>query len=264
MKEILRGIERGERILLFLDYDGTLVPIRKTPARAVFPSSKRDVLEGLSRRACVGIVSGRSLSEIQRLVAVKDIGYIGNHGLEISCGRRCWVHPRAKRTEPLLREALKKIRRAAGQFPGVFVEDKGVTGAVHYRLAARAVWAPLQEIVGREVERAGRTLTMSKGKRVFEIKPNVPWDKGQGVLKLLDWLHPEGKFRVVYIGDDRTDEDAFKAVNLSGRGAVTIHVGRTEKTRARYRLGTVGEVWTLLRALPSSPVSFQYRLFRGH
>lgn len=248
MNEILRKI-RGERVFLFLDYDGTLISIRKTPARALFPPSKKDFLERLGQRAFVGLVSGRSLSEIQTLVALKDVGYIGNHGLEIAYGRRCWVHPQAKGTEPLLREAMRRIQRATRSFPGIVVEDKGVTGAVHYRLAARAVWAQLKEIVSREVEQNDGALKMSEGKRVFEIKPNVPWDKGQGVLKLMGWLNPKGRFRLVYIGDDRTDEDAFRAVNLSGQRAVTIHVGRTEKTRARDRLATVGEVWMFLKAL---------------
>jgi trehalose-phosphatase len=251
MKEILQSVERGERVFLFLDYDGTLVPIQKTPQRALFPSSKRDFLRRLGKRALVGIVSGRSLREIQRLVGIKDIAYIGNHGLEISYKKGCWLHPEARRTEPLLKDVLKNIRHSTRDFSGIIVEDKGVTGAVHYRLADTVLWTPLKEIVEKEIGRHARALKVAEGKRVLEIRPNLPWDKGKGVLELMRWLDPKGRLRLVYIGDDRTDEDAFSAINLSDRSAMTIHVGRAKNTLARYRLADVDRVWQFLRALLS-------------
>src|SRR4030065_1471530 len=107
MKDILQMIERGRRALIFLDYDGTMIPIKKTPDRALFPPIKRGLLNRLGKSAFLGIVSGRSLSEIRRLIALKDIAYIGNHGLEISCGQKCWVHPKAKRMEPNLRDVFE-------------------------------------------------------------------------------------------------------------------------------------------------------------
>jgi trehalose-phosphatase len=234
-----------------------MVPIKEKPERALFPPRRKSLLRRLGGRAFVGIVSGRSLAEIQRLVAAEDVAYIGNHGLEISCGRRHWVHPEAKETRSALKKALKNIHHSTRDFPGILVEDKGVTGAVHYRLAEPALWKPLREVVGREIERSGRALKMTAGKRVFEIRPNVAWDKGKGVLELMGWLRPKGRSRLIYLGDDRTDEDAFRAVNRSDRSAMTIHVGRAKATQARHRLADVNEVWTFLRALllsiPPSP-----------
>jgi trehalose 6-phosphate phosphatase len=249
MKEVIQRIERGRHVLLFLDYDGTLVPIQKTPDRAFFPPAKRDFLRRLSQRAFVSIVSGRSLSEIQGLIAIKDIAYIGNHGLEISYGRRCWVHPKAKRTEPILKDVLEKIRHKTKDFPGILVENKRVTGAVHYRLAAPVLCKPLKEIITKEIGQNGRGLKMTEGKKVFEIKPDVPWDKGKAVLELMDWTKPKKEPQPIYIGDDQTDEDAFRAINHSDRSAVTIHVGQVKNTRARYRLATVNRVWDFLRDL---------------
>jgi trehalose-phosphatase len=249
MKEILSRIEPGRGIFIFLDYDGTLVPIQKTPERACFPPAKRDFLSRLGKTAAVGIVSGRPLSEIQGLIAIKDIAYVGNHGLEISYRENMWVHPEAQKTEPILREALRNIRILTKDIPGIFVEDKGVTGAVHYRLADPALGKKLNKIVREEVDRFGRILRITEGKKVFEIKPNIPWDKGQGVLELMRWLEAKGRSRLIYIGDDQTDEHAFGAVNRLGQRGITVHVGPAKNSKARYRLGSVNEVWRFLRAL---------------
>jgi trehalose-phosphatase len=249
MKELLQRIERGERVFLFLDYDGTLVPIQETPERALFPPAKRTILSRFSRSAFVGIVSGRSLCDIQRLIDITDIAYIGNHGLETSYGGNCWVHPEAERKRPILKDVLRNIHLSTKDIPGVLVEDKGVTGAVHYRLADPAFGELLNEIIKKEVERTGLTLKMTEGKKVFEIRPNVPWDKGKGLLKLMEWLDPEGRSRLIYIGDDRTDEDAFRAVNRFDRRGITVHVGRATRSQARYQLGNVSEVWIFLRTL---------------
>jgi alpha,alpha-trehalase len=249
MKEILQGTERGRRVFLFLDYDGTLVPIRNTPEQALFPTPKRSFLKLLAKKAFVGIVSGRSLSEIQPLVAIKDIAYIGNHGLEISYGQRCWIHPDAKKTQPILREALRNIHLSTKDIPGILVENKGLTGAVHYRLADPAFGKTLNDIVKEEVEQIGRILKITEGKKVFEIKPDILWDKGKGVLELMGWLNPRERSRLIYIGDDQTDEDAFREINRSDRSSLTIHVGRAKKSKARYRLANIKEVWMFLRAL---------------
>jgi trehalose-phosphatase len=246
MKEIIRRIKPEEHLLLFLDYDGTLVPIKKNPELAILHPLRRNSLKRLGKRVFLCIVSGRSLAEIQRLVAVKDIAYIGNHGLEISYGQRRWVHPEARRIRPILRDVLKRIHHKTKDFPGVLIEDKGVTGTIHYRLLDSALWNPLKEIIGKEVELRSRELKMTEGKRVFEIRPNVEWDKGKGVQQLGGWLAPKEMPLGIYIGDDQTDEDAFKVFE---RDAITILVGQRKNTHAKFRLADVNQVWRLLRAL---------------
>lgn len=246
---ILQKIERGRRVFLFLDYDGTLIPIKKTPDRAVLHPAKRVFLKRLSERSSLCVVSGRGLSEIRRLVAIDDIAYIGNHGLEISWGQKHWVHPQVIKTRPILREVLRKIRHSTGHFPGILVEDKGATATVHYRLVDPALWSPLKEMVTKQVGWKRQVLKMSEGKRAFEIKPNLPWNKGKGIQKLMGWLDLKERPLLIYLGDDQTDEDAFRIVNGIDRSALTVHVGGKEDTRARYRLANVSEVWTFLRAL---------------
>jgi len=246
MREIIRRIKPGERIILFLDYDGSLVPIKKSPELAVLHPGRRRLLERLSERTVVGIVSGRSLADIRALVGIKGIAYIGNHGLEILYGRHRWVHPGAKRTKPILGKALANLGRRIGRLPGVVIENKGVTGTVHFRRSRAGLGPMIRKAVEDEVRLKGRDLIVTEGKKVFEIRPRVRWDKGKGVRELSRWFPRQRTGVRVYIGDDQTDEDAFRAL---GRKAVTIHVGRSGSTQARYRLAGVGQVWKLLDGL---------------
>ena len=233
-------------ILLFLDYDGTLVPIKKAPELAVLRASRRRLLERLSRKAFVCIVSGRSLADIQKLASIKDIAYIGNHGLEISYRGREWIHPKAKRIKPVLNNVLERIRRKTGDWPGLLVENKGLTGSVHYRRLAAPLPKKLRDITEYEVQLRSGELKLTEGKKVYEIRPNVDWDKGKGVQELIRWLDIKQPALRIYIGDDQTDEDAFRAL---GRHDISILVGKRQDSYASSRLPDVAAVWKFLGAL---------------
>jgi trehalose 6-phosphate phosphatase len=242
----LKGIDLGREILIFLDYDGTLVAIRREPRLAVLSAARRRFLESLSDILRVGIVSGRSLDELRGLVRVDGISYVGNHGLEILSGRRCWIHPGALRARPVLKKALGRIRRKIDGIPGVLVEDKVLTASVHVRGADPSLRPRVLEIMEEEIRSRRSKLKITSGKMVFEIRPNVRWDKGQGVLKASRWMKGDGTAIRVYVGDDRTDEDAFRAL---GGEDLTIHVGRNRDTAARFRIRDVDHVWEFLGSL---------------
>jgi trehalose-phosphatase len=243
MREILRMIKPGQRLLLFLDYDGTLVPIERTPDRAVLPHRKKRFLEALSERMFVCIVSGRSLADVRRCVGIERLAYIGNHGLEATWGRRTWVHPLAKKRRSALGRLLKRIEARTRRFRRLLIENKGVTGSVHFRRLDPALVAPLRKIVDDEVRRTRGTFIVTEGKKVLEIRPDIDWDKGVGIRKLMNWLPRQKGTLRIFIGDDRTDEDAFRVL---GRDSITVHVGSGRETRARYRLADVGQVWAFL------------------
>ena len=128
----------------------------------------------------------------------------------------------------------------------MIVEDKGLTAGIHYRLLDRANVGRLTRIVHEEIERRGAALKETPGKMVVEIRPNVDWDKGRGVLEFLTRLGPGPDRTLIYIGDDMTDEDAFRALR---RKAVTVRVGAPAVSKAEFRLPGVSRVWALLRAL---------------
>jgi trehalose-phosphatase len=250
MKGILDLLPPGGPTAVFLDYDGTLVPIRRRPDLARLGPDKRSELVRLSRRAFVGIVSGRPLAEIKRLVGIRRLSYLGNHGLEMSANGRTWVHPDAARRARSVARAAGAVAVRAGGIRGVLVENKHLTASVHFRLVRGRDREDLKAIVESEVRRSRGALRLSEGKKVLEIRPDIPWDKGRGVLELIRWNPRLRSSFPVYIGDDRTDEDAFRA--LRGRG-LTIRVGRGRETLARCRLRNVDAVWTFLAALSARP-----------
>jgi trehalose 6-phosphate phosphatase len=257
MNDILEKVTPGTPVILFCDYDGTLVPIQKTPAEAVLRPSRRRFLTRLAERACVVIVSGRSVRDVRALVGIDGISYVGDHGLEISSPGWRWVHPGAKKARPALVASLVRISRRRRDFPGMLVEWKGFTGSVHYRLLGPRLRGGLRAIVEREVGASGGALKLTEGKMVFEFRPNLDWDKGKAVLKLARRLGRGRRAIRVYIGDDRTDEDAFREL---GPEAVTIFVGPRKRTLARHRLEDVAAVWKFLRALAKRyPLSLEGR-----
>jgi trehalose 6-phosphate phosphatase len=244
MREILRLIEPDRRFLLFLDYNGTLVPIVRTPDRAVLPRRRQRSLASLSQSMFVGIVSGRSLADIRRRVGLEGLAYIGNHGLEAKWGRRSWIHPEAKKKRAILDRLLKRIDARTGRFPRLLIENKGVTGSIHFRRMDAALVPPLRRIVSEEVHRTRGSFVVAEGKKVIEILPNIDWNKGFGIRKVMTWLpREEASGLRIFIGDDRTDEDAFR---MLGGDAITIRVGRGRGTQARFYLPDVERVWKFL------------------
>jgi len=230
---------------IFLDYDGTLVRIARSPEEAVLSPEVRDLLARLGRAYFVAIVSGRSLSEIRRLVGLRSLAFAGNHGLELRARGRTWVHPEARRARPALRSALAEIRGRTRRVPGILVEDKGLTASVHLRRVSPERRAAVRAAVA-DALRLRPTLRLAKGKSILELRPRIEWDKGRAILKLLAMARLPEDVCPVYFGDDKTDEDAFRA--LEGRG-LTVRVGRPAATAAALRLPGVPAVGAALRAI---------------
>lgn len=243
MREIFRAIQPRKPLLLFLDFDGTLAPIQRNPDLVELSAPRRLVLETLSKRMFVSVVSGRALADIRGRIGIGGLAYIGNHGLEAKWGRRTWIHPMAEKLRPALGRLTKRIEARLVRFPRIRVENKGVTASFHYRCLDPALIGSLRRIVTEEVASRKGSFRLAEGKKVFEILPDIDWNKGMGIRKLMDWL-PRGTAALpICIGDDRTDEDAFE---LLGGASITIHVGPARKTRARFRLADVEHVWIFL------------------
>jgi trehalose-phosphatase len=235
---------------VFLDYDGTIVPIKKRPELAILGPDKKRILSRLGKRVSLCLVSGRSLRELKALARVRGIGYIGNHGLEMSYGNRKWIHPEAERTRDSLRAALNKIRIRLRSFSGVLVENKGLTGSIHVRRTPAILHPEIFRIVEEEILPRRRFLKLTEGKKVIEVRPNVNWDKGKGILKMRGWLAERPRLQI-YIGDDRTDEDAFRKMR---KNDWSILVGKERVSNARFRVDGVAQVWGLLETLSAGAV----------
>jgi len=252
LKNILPKIEKSDRIVLFLDYDGTLTPIVKSPDKAFLSSSTRKILKELSdnRKITVSIVSGRSLQKIKKLVALDNIYYAGCHGMEIEYAGKTFVVPDAKKSLPILKRLKKKLRKELCCIKNVEIEDKGLVLAIHYRNVRKGCVLQLKKIFSENVRPYlySKKIRIANGKKVIEVRPPVDWDKGRYCLYLLKKLERKGKSLLpVYIGDDETDETCFKALRRSG---VTIFVkGEKRSSQAVYYLNSPAEVRALLKGL---------------
>jgi trehalose-phosphatase len=247
LDELLERMTRG-RLALFLDYDGTLTPIVRRPEDAVLSPEMRDLLEAWRTTATVAIVSGRDLADVQDMVGLENIQYAGSHGFDIAGpdGLRM-QHEEARESLPELDEAEAELNRTLEGVEGLRVERKHFAIAVHYREVGEEEVERVEAAVEETLE-GRRGLRKKGGKKIFELQPDVEWDKGRAVLWLLEKLELSGPDVLpVYIGDDVTDEDAFEALRDLGLG---IRVGAEgEETQAHYTLADPEELEGFLRRL---------------
>jgi trehalose 6-phosphate phosphatase len=210
------------------DIDGTISPIAPTPAEAMVDPSAQAALALLARRlALVAVVSGRAPDVGAAMVGLPDITYIGNHGLERIERGAPWTHPLALAARSAIAAALAEIEtaaRAAADVPWLLIEDKGVTGTVHYRLAPDplAAVALLEPLALAAAARHGLRLTV--GRMILEIRPALAVNKGTAIRELAQQLGLRG---IVFFGDDLTDVDAFRALRelREAGAAATLRVG---------------------------------------
>jgi trehalose-phosphatase len=247
--EAIRAAAGSRGLALFLDYDGTLTPIVERPEDAVLAAAMREVLQRVAKRYPVAIVSGRDLEDVRQRVGLDGVHYAGCHGFEIAGPRGNRVHGAAAAAAPQLAAAADQVAHEVKELPGVQLERKRFTLAVHYRRVREADVKAVCEAVARAQARHP-ALRVISGKKVLELQPDVDWDKGRAVLWLIETLGLEDALPV-YIGDDATDEDAFRALAHRGVGIAVQEVPRV--TAARYVLPDPDAVRELLSALASAP-----------
>ncbi|NQU18108.1 MAG: trehalose-phosphatase [Candidatus Saganbacteria bacterium] len=248
-----------KKIFVFLDYDGTLTPIVKKPQLAKLSAARKKILKRVAKDKNVqmAIVSGRGIKNVKSFVGLSGIHYVGNHGFQIDK----WVHPKARSAKESIAKIIRDIKQKLKKVKGIIYEDKIYTASIHYRLVPTIMhgkemtsdldrlFACFNEIVRPYVAR--KKLMVTYGKKVLEIRPQVEWNKGEAVLMLLKKAGGVGKYFPVYIGDDTTDEDAFKAI---GRSGLTIFVGDSKKTSADYFLSKVDDVYQFLNGLSAESI----------
>ena len=241
--------------MLLLDVDGTLAPIAPRPEYASVPNDTRQILTDLSALPDVRVVviSGRSADDARRLVGVPRVWIIGNHGIEVAA-------PGAE--EPTAREAVAayagpiaeaaaRATRIADSLPGVIVENKRWTLSVHYRLAHPGVVPSLSARIAAIAKELGLSLT--GGKEVLELRPPVEIDKGTAAILVAEELGAliDGA-SILCAGDDRTDEDMFRAFRSRHPNAITVWVGpesAVDRTTAQFHVPDTAAMCELLEAV---------------
>lgn len=250
-REKLKDKLKSKYIFLFLDYDGTLAPIVDTPAQAIIPRETRFLLERLAKSpmAKLAIISGRALEDIKNKVGIKDIIYVGNHGLEIESPKIKFESLILLRYKAILKSLKGELNKKLSSIRGVILEDKGLSLSVHYRLVEKKRILEVKTVIYQTAlpYLVKNKIKIKTGKLVMEIMPPLERDKGKTVL----WLLARQKFALrdkpilpIYIGDDITDEDAFGVLKDKG---LTIFVGRPKPSKAEYYLKNTQEVFGFLK-----------------
>lgn len=248
-------VRAASHIVLLSDYDGTLTPIVSRPDEAILPHAVREKLGALTQKPTfsVGIISGRPLSEVKALVGIDGIYYAGNHGLEIEGPSLSFINPEAKEAQATIEELARHSSAKLGGIEGVIVEDKGLSLSIHYRLVKKSEEELAAEMFRQITSpwlRAGK-IRVTSGKKVWEIRPPVDWHKGKAVetiMKELKAVVGDKQWLTIYLGDNTTDEDAFKIIHRPQ--GWSIYVGEENpSSNADYFLNSTSEVTTFLSRL---------------
>jgi trehalose 6-phosphate phosphatase len=227
---------------LFLDVDGTLLPIAGTPAQVRADAMQVWLLHELDQHlgGALALISGRPLADLDRLFHPLRLACAGQHGAEVRSQAGHIRHAGGGAEIPLA-NLKRQVMKHFGGAPGVLVEDKGLTLAVHYRLVPHRR-EDIADTLRRLMAGAGEDLALQAGKMVYEIRPKGV-DKGQAIQALMEGPPFSGR-KPIFLGDDVTDEDGFETVNrLEG---VSVKVGGGP-TAARHRLADAHAVRTWLQ-----------------
>jgi trehalose 6-phosphate phosphatase len=248
----------GKTPAVFLDYDGTLTPIVDRPEDAVISGSMREAVRGLAERCPVCVVSGRDRRVVQELMGVDDLIVAGSHGFDIWSPTGGEIQrEEGEEFGELLEGVEARLHREMGPIEGALIEPKRSSVAAHYRLVSEEERPRVKEIVDAVLEEHPDELKVTPGKMVYEVQPNIDWNKGKAVLYLLEALDLDrDDVMPMYLGDDITDEHAFEALAGASKGGIGIFVGRADDpevagrtTAADYVLHDVPEVERFLDTL---------------
>jgi len=250
--EVKDRIQSAGWISLFLDFDGTLVPIAADPREPQLDSETAAALKLISSRQSLAttVISGRAVEDLYGRIRLEGLIYAGNHGLEIFGRDLRFVEPFAWSRRKQLERLADDLGTQLQTVPGAFVEYKGLTASVHYRRAVRADVPGIRAAVHAAAARHGSLFRVNAGREVLEIVPRTNWHKGAAARWINSHLRPRPALSI-YAGDDTTDEDAFRVLP----DAITIKVGAAAVTWARYQLPDPAAVrefllWLAARGTP--------------
>ena len=239
----------NRKIILFLDYDGTLSNIVNNPEEAIITPEMKEALKKCADKYKVSVVSGRDMEDVRSKVNLDNVIYAGSHGFRISGPKGLKMrHPESAEIIPNLDDIEEELRNTfINQIDGVHIERKMFAIAVHYRNANEQDIPAINEKITK-VTVNHPELKKGKGKKIFEIKPDLNWHKGKAIEWIMDTLKMNSKDTVpVYLGDDVTDEDGFKAIYKKGIGILVGSHGKP--TAAQFRLESVDKVKDFLRMM---------------
>jgi trehalose-phosphatase len=229
------------RLLVACDFDGTLAPLAPSPESAALPAATSAVLRQLTASGVhLAILSGRALADVQDRVGVPVDCFAGNHGLEMAGHGLDGDRAPAGALQPRLATLADQLDRRLRHLPGVLIENKRLSLSVHYRRVAPDQWPEVTR-AATEVAATDNAFRLQAGHRVAEILPALPWDKGEALKQIAGRLGIP-RSAVMYLGDDTTDEHAFRAIP----NGTSVSVGDARPSTAHWMARCPDDVRRLL------------------
>ncbi len=209
--ELISEFKNDKNTAIITDIDGTISEIVPTPGEAVVNADMKQAIVKLKEKfKLVGVISGRSVYKAQEMVGVDGILYVGNHGMEYIFDGEYFLVPEVK-------EYLSQIKQCGGQLneelchiPGILFEDKGICHSIHYRQCNNPEMVRSKIIKSIQNSPHSKNLQISEGRKLVELKPPSSYDKGTIINKIIEEYDLK---KIIYLGDDITDVDAFKRLN---------------------------------------------------
>jgi trehalose 6-phosphate phosphatase len=249
VQHAIEALPCDEPLILLTDFDGTLAEFHPNPSAPMLTDMRREWLRDIAAqsRTYVGIVSGRRVQDLKRRAPLPAHAYYaGLHGMEVEIDGRRWQHPDLERARAAVQELLPCLEEVVDCFPGALVEDKAVSVAVHVRAVAYDARIAALALADRRADPwlASGQLRRLPGSLVIEYLPNIACHKGDAVSWITrDVAAATGATPcVVFLGDDLTDEDAFRAIACG----IGVLVG-SRPSAATQQLDGIADVDTLLR-----------------
>ncbi|KAH7537870.1 hypothetical protein FEM48_Zijuj03G0139000 [Ziziphus jujuba var. spinosa] len=268
--EQITNFAKGKRIALFLDYDGTLSPIVDNPDCAFMSDAMRATVKKVAKYFPTAIISGRSRDKVYEFVGLKELYYAGSHGMDIMGpvkqsiseyhangfsstdkeDKDVNLFQPAAEFLPMIDKVYRSLVESTKAIEGANVENNKFCVSVHYRNVDEKSWAMVAQCVDDILKDYPR-LRLTHGRKVLEVRPVINWDKGKAVTFLLESLGLNDCDDVlpIYVGDDRTDEDAFKVLREGNRGYGILVSNVPKESNAFYSLKDPAEVMEFLKSL---------------
>ncbi|KAH7514125.1 hypothetical protein FEM48_Zijuj11G0055700 [Ziziphus jujuba var. spinosa] len=261
---------KNKKIAVFLDYDGTLSPIVDDPDHALMSDAMRCAVRNVAKYFPTAIISGRSRDKVFQLIGLTELYYAGSHGMDImspvsttvandhpDCvkstdkeGKEVNLFQPAREFIPMIDEVFRTLVENTKEIKGAKVENHKFCASVHYRNVDEKNWPIIAQCV-HDILKEYPRLRLTHGRKVLEIRPVIDWNKGKAVEFLLESLGLSSRDDVlpIYIGDDKTDEDAFKLLKKGNQGYGILVSSVPKETNAFYSLRDPSEVMEFLKSL---------------
>eukprot|EP00249_Psilotum_nudum_P009849 c22189_g1_i2 orf=1054-2178(+) len=240
----------GKQVIVFLDYDGTLSPIVEDPDCAFMSDEMRDTVKKVAACFPTAIITGRNRDKVFEFVRLAELYYAGSHGMDIMGPAESCNGITADGGKVIDSKVCAMLKERARHYSGARVDHNKFCVTLHFRCVKEKDWLPLAEEVQTILE-CFPELSLTQGRKVLELRPSIEWHKGKALEFLLKSLGLDNSADVlpVYIGDDRTDEDAFNVLRERGIGCSILVSKVAKETCAAFSLQDPTEVMEFLQHL---------------